>query len=75
MDNSTHFGLENWLPISQFLEVYPHVWPSRKSFDWFQHQREKNGMAEFNVTCKVGRRVMVNPSNCVRWMESGEARD
>lgn len=69
MENTCKETLDNWLPISDFLELFPHIWPSRKSFDWFQHQRAKNGMAKFHVTCKVGRRVLVNPTNCVRWME------
>jgi hypothetical protein len=65
--------LEDWMPIADFLVSYPHIWQSRKSFDWAQHRRQHNGMDKFNVTRKVGRRILVNASNCSRWIESGEA--
>ena len=73
METQSTTALEDWLLIDRFLERYPHVWPSRKSFDWSQINRQKNGMAKFNVTRKVGRRILVNASNCSRWIESGEA--
>ena len=68
-------NIDDLIPVQTFLERYPYLWGSRQSFNWAHHQRHKNGMAEFGVTTKIGRKVLVSKRNLERWLASGKGVD
>lgn len=62
--------LAKLMGVKEFLERYPHIWPTRGAFDFAHHRREHNGMAKYKVTLKRGQRVLINPDNVMTWLEN-----
>ena len=76
MDTSApRIDLDDLIPIQKFLEQYPYIWGSRQAFNWAHFQREKNGMAQYRVTTKIGRKVLVSKKNLEHWLAAGKGVD
>lgn len=73
--SALQIDLDDLIPIQKFLEQYPYIWGSRQAFNWAHSQRDKNGMAEFGVTTKIGRKVLVSKTNLERWLAAGKGVD
>lgn len=64
----SHSSIEDFVPVDQFVEQYPHIFPTRQSFNHQWFNRDKNGLEEYKVVRKVGNRILINKENVIRWL-------
>lgn len=61
-------SIENFVPVNEFVERYPHIFPTRQSFNHQWFNRDKNGLADYKVAKKVGGRILINKEAVIRWL-------
>lgn len=61
-------SIENFVPVDEFVEQYPHIFPTRQSFNHQWFNRDKNGLADYKVARKVGNRILINKEALIRWL-------